>query len=286
MSRVAVVTDSAADLPPGLASGAGVTVVPLLVTFGEREYRAGIDMTPEEFWRRLTEPGAPFPRTAACAPGAFRDAFEHLFAAGAESVVCVTVGAKLSATLESARLARAALPERDIRLVDSASASMGQGMLALLAAELASAGATADAVIAELERRRHDGRLYVALDTLEYLRRGGRISAAQAAIGAALSIKPIITVEDGVVATADRVRTRRAARARLIELLTARPIERLVVIHGAAPEVGEFAAELADRAGLDESAVPRALIGPAVGAHLGPGVYGAVVLYRRGPEDR
>jgi DegV family protein with EDD domain len=118
------------------------------------------------------------------------------------------------------------------------------------------------------------------LETLEYLRRGGRISGAQAAIGSVLSVKPIITVENGLVETADKVRTRSKARERLLELLTAKPVERLAVLHGMAPDIDAFADELARRTGVERSAVTIDLIGASVGPHLGPGAYGAVVMQR------
>src|SRR5918999_1012403 len=106
---VAIVTDSASDLDPASAAADGVTIVPLLVSFGEEEYRAGVDLPVDEFWRRLTAPGAPFPKTAACSPGAFESAFREAFDGGADAIVCVTVGSKLSATHQSATIARDAL---------------------------------------------------------------------------------------------------------------------------------------------------------------------------------
>jgi DegV family protein with EDD domain len=277
---VAVVTDSASDLSPELARADGITVVPLIVSFGDKEYRTGVDIDVDEFWRQLTAPDAPFPKTAACSPGAFQEAFEAAFAAGADDIVCVTVGAKLSATNKSATIARDALAGRSIHVFDSASASMSQGLMALMAAEQAAAGRSATHIMGELERRRPDHRLYAMVDTLEYLRRGGRISGAQAAIGSVLSVKPIITVEDGVVETADRVRTRSKARERLLELLTQRPIERIAIIHCLAPEIDAFTAALTQRAGTSRSAVVQAIVGPSVGPHLGPGAYGACVVYR------
>jgi len=125
MRRVAIVTDSASDLDAGMAAADGIALVPLIAIFGDEEYRAGQDMTPREFWARLTAPGAPFPRTAAASAGAFQQAFERCLADGAEAVVCVTVAGTLSATLKSAQMARDALPDRDIQVVDSWGATCG-----------------------------------------------------------------------------------------------------------------------------------------------------------------
>lgn len=278
MSRVAIITDSASDLPADRAAAAGVTVVPLLAYFGEREYRAGVDLSYEDFWRELTAPGAPFPKTAAAAPGTFKEAFEAKFAEGFDEIVCVNVSSKLSATMGSALVAREMLPERAIHVVDSQSASMGLGLLVLLAAQRAREGKPAAEIVAELERRRGTLRLYVALETLEYLKRGGRLSPAKAAIGSLLSVKPIITVENGVVETADKPRTRSKARARVLELLSAVDPEMVAVLHGQAEDIEWFAAELAARIKFPRDKMSIDLIGPSVGPHVGPGVYGAVIL--------
>jgi len=283
MARVAIVTDSAADLTPADARAAGITVVPLEVTFGTERFRAGVDLTTEEFWARMLAPEAPFPTTAAASPGDFRDAFEACFAAGAEAIVCVDIAETLSGTIRSARIAREMLPGREIEIVDSRTASMGVGLLALLAAELAAAGRSAPEIASAIEQRRDDIDLYVALDTLEYLRKGGRISGAQAAIGGLLSVKPIITVREGLVVTADRVRTRSRARERCLELLTARPAERVSILHTMAPDVEAFRAELIRRmpGGIDPARVSIQPVGPSVGPHLGPGCLGGVVLLER-----
>jgi DegV family protein with EDD domain len=278
MSRVAIVTDSASDLPAERAAAAGVTVVPLIVSFGEREYTAGVDMSYEDFWRELTAPGAPFPKTAAAAPGAFKAAFEGLFEQGYDEVVCINVGSKLSATMGSAKVAREMLPERSIHVVDSESATLGQGVQVLLAAQRAREGRSAAEIIAELDKRRHTLNLYLALDTLEYLKRGGRISPARAAIGSVLSVKPIITIVDGVVETADRPRTRGKARARVLELLSSSKPEMIAVMHGQTDDIGEFADELARLTKFPRDQVSINLIGPSIGPHTGPGAYGAVIL--------
>jgi fatty acid kinase fatty acid binding subunit len=283
VSRVAIVTDSASDLPPAAAAAAGIEVVPLVVTFGSQTYKAGVELSTDEFWRRMTAPDAPFPTTAASAPGDFRTAYERCFAAGAPAIVSVHVAGTLSGTIKSAEIARGMLPDRDIRIVDSGSASMGQGILAELGVDMAKRGAGADEIAAAIEDRKADLDLYVALDTLEYLKKGGRISGAQAAIGTLLSVKPIITIREGLVHTADKPRTRGKARERVLELLTQRPIERLAVLY-APPADGEaFRREVLARltGKLDPARVSIQPIGPSVGPHIGPGCVGGVLLYER-----
>ena len=278
MGHVAIVTDSASDLVPG--ADEGITVIPLVVAFGDREFRAGQDLTADRFWDLLTEPGAPFPLTAATSPRVFEDAFRSCLAAGAESIVCVTVAGTLSAVIQSARLAREVFADREILVVDSWSASMGEGMLAQMGAEMAAAGASAGAIAQALQGRQKDLDLYVVLETLEYLRRGGRIGGARAALGTMLSVKPIITLRDGTVEQADRVRTRLRARQRLIELLSQAPVERIALLHARAPDIEAFGDELAQATGFPRERITTQLIGPTIGAHLGPGAYGAVVMRR------
>jgi len=280
---VAIVTDSASDLPAEVARQAGIAIVPLEVTFGSERFRAGIDLTTEAFWERMLAPSAPFPTTAASAPGDFKAAFEAAFEAGAPAVVCVTIGERLSGTLKSARIAAELLPDREIHVVDSRSASMAEGLLALLGVRLAADGASGADIAAAIEDRAADLDLFVALDTLEYLRRGGRISPAQAAIGGLIQIKPIITVRDGLVETADRVRTRGKARERVRELLTARPVEAIAFLYTPPADPASFRDEVVARlpGGVDPDRVSVQPVGPSVGPHLGPGCLGGVVLYRR-----
>jgi fatty acid kinase fatty acid binding subunit len=280
VSHVAIVTDSVSDLPPELAARQDIAVVPLIVSFGSESFRVNVDLTTDQFWERMTAPEAPFPTTAAAAPGDFLEAFKAAFAAGAEAVVCVNVSGELSGTLKSAQVAREMLAEREIHVVDTRSASMGEGMLAQIAAELATEGVSAAEIARVIEHRRSDVDLFVALDTLEYLKRGGRISGTRAAVGTMLSIKPIITVQDGIVENADRVRTRIRARERTLELLTASPIERATVLHTTGADVEAFRRQFIERTGLDPAKVPALTIGASVGPHLGPGCVGAVVIRR------
>jgi DegV family protein with EDD domain len=285
MSRVAIVTDSTADLAPAAAAAAGVRVVPLFIRFGEDEFRVGVDLSTEQFWERMLAPDAPFPTTAAPSPGTFRETFEACFAEGAEAIVCPTIGTKLSATFQSATLAAQALPDREIHVIDTGSTSMSTGIPALLAAQMAAAGIGGAEIAAEIRGRLPDVDLFVAVDTLDYLRKGGRLSPARAAIGTVLSVKPIITVTDGIVVMAEKPRTRAKARERVIELVTERPIERLAILHtptSPREEVDAFVAALVARVpgGIDPALVSVGLIGASTGPHLGPGLMGAAFLRR------
>jgi len=281
LSRVAIFTDSASDLDPDLAATEGISVVPLLVSFGSDTYKAGVEMSTEAFWERMVAPDAPFPKTAASSPGVFKEAYEAAFTAGAEAIVSVHAAGTLSGTIKSAQIARDMLPDREIHIVDSLSASMSEGILARMGVELAAEGRSAAEIAEVLEARTGDIVVYVALETLEYLRKGGRISGAQAAIGTLLSVKPIIRLKEGVVDTAERVRTRSKARERLIELICEHPIERLAILHTVSPDVEAFRDEVVARApGLDVADVTIGLVGASVGPHLGPGCVGAAVLYR------
>jgi DegV family protein with EDD domain len=288
MSTTAVITDSTADLMPDVAAAAGIRVVPLYVQFGADSFQVGVDLTTEEFWQRMLAPGAPTPSTAAPSPGTFRDTFEACFADGAEAIVCTLIGSKLSGTFQSATLAAGMFPDREgsIHLVDTGSTSMSTGIPALLAAELAAAGVPAAEIAERVRARLPDLDLYVAVDTLEYLRKGGRLSASRAVIGTMLSVKPIITVRDGEVILAERQRSRMKARARVIELITKEPIERLAIVHtptSTADEVAAFRDALLAKVpgGIDPSAVSVGLLGASTGPHLGPDLMGACFLRKR-----
>ena len=282
MSRIAIFTDSASDLDPALAAAEGIAIVPLLVNFGNQSFKAGAEMSTADFWERMVAPDAPFPTTAASSPGDFKEAYEQAFAAGADAIVSIHVANSLSGTIKSAQIARDMLPDRDIFIVDSLGASMAEGILAQLGVRLAAAGRPAADIADVLASRAADMRIYLALETLAYLKKGGRISGAQAAIGTLLSVKPIIRVKDGVVDTVDKVRTRAKARERLIELICERPIERLSILHTMSPDVEAFRDAVLDRVSgdLDPTSVSIDLVGASVGPHVGPGCVGAAILYR------
>jgi len=286
MGHVAIVTDSTSDLAPEHAAAAGITIVPLYVRFGAEEHRAGVDLTTTEFWTRMLAPGTAIPTTAAPSPGDFRTTFETLFAGGADAIVCPTLGTKLSATFQSATLAAQALPGREIHVIDTGSTSMSTGIPALIAADLAREGLPAAEIARRVRDRLPDVSLFVAVDTLEYLRKGGRLSAAAAVVGTMLAVKPIITVTDGLVAMSEKQRTRGKARARVIELIAQQPIERLALLHtptSTPEEVAAFrdAVIAAIPGGVDPAMISTGHIGASTGPHLGPDLMGAAFLKAR-----
>ncbi len=277
---IGVVTDSSCDLPDELLDRAGVAVVPLTIRFGAEELVDREDITPDDFWRRLPQ-ATELPQTAAPSPGRFEAAFRRLAADGAEGVVAVCISGALSGTVQSAQVAATAVAgDIEVRVVDSRLASGALGLAALGAAEAAAAGGGLDEVEEAARSAAAASGVLGALDTLEYLKRGGRIGAAQALLGELLSVKPLIALEDGEVVPAGRVRTRRKALAALVEHVRelAPRLEALVVVHGAAPDVDAFTAAVAAVAPPDRLTV--SMLGPVVGTHAGPGLIG--VCHRLG----
>jgi DegV family protein with EDD domain len=277
---VAVVVDSGSDLTPSQLRETGIRQVPLSVAFGEQTFLSPDELTPEAFWERLSAPDCPFAHTAAPSVGQFKLAFEKAFEDGHEAIVCICLSEGLSATVKHARMAAEMLPGRAISVVDSKSASLGIGALAMRAVALASSGASAGEIEAQLTKLRESVDLYVGLDTLEYLRKGGRIGYAKAAIGGLLSIKPIITMTDSVVVVMDQPRTRSKATERVIELLTERPLVELHVLYSPPADPAVFRdAVLARMPAPAPRVVTTQIIGPVIGAHIGPGAYGAIRVF-------
>ncbi len=281
MGHVAVVTDSTASLPPEVAREHGITVVPLQLVIGSHSYADGVDADagPEQVAAALRE-FVPV-STSRPSPELMAETYEDLARQGAEAIVSVHLSADMSATYESSLLAakRVGVP---VTCVDTRQVGAATGYAALSAAEAAAAGAAAPEV-ARVARRRADSSsslFYVA--TLEYLRRGGRVGAAAALVGSALAVKPILAIEDGRVVTRDKVRTASRAIARLEELSAracgVRPVE-VTLIHLDNAEQAEALAErLSTRLGEQLQGEIRVTeVGAVLGAHVGPGLLGAVV---------
>lgn len=278
MGAIRIVTDSACDIPVDIAERLAITVVPLSIRFGSDEFVDREGLTPKEFWDRCRQ-SAVLPETAAPSPGAFQAAFEEARQSGADGVVCMTLSSELSATYQAARAAGEAMAPFPVAVIDSRAVTMAQGLLAIAAAEAAAAGATFEEVVALTD---HDVPLVGvvgALDTLEHLKKGGRVGGAQALLGSVLSIKPLLELADGKVAEAGRARTRAKALSQISKLVHEKaPFARLAVAHGSAADVDTLLAMLAD-VETDEPIVLTE-IGSVVGTHGGPGIIGICWLKR------
>ena len=276
-ARVHIITDSSCDLSEEVTTGLGITVVPLEIRFGMQSFTDRVELSTADFWTRCRT-SEELPSTAAPSPGAFAQAYQRAADAGASDVVVITLSGDLSATIEAAQQAASEAPSGlTCHVVDSRTVSAGLGLLVIAAAELAATGADgsqiADAVRASAERVR----VHAALDTLENLRKGGRIGAAQSLLGSVLSIKPLITVTDGRVEPAGKQRTRTRALAHLVDLVaTEGPnISVIAVMHADCDDVDDFVARIAP---LTDTEPRVMLIGPVVGAHAGVGTIGVVFI--------
>jgi DegV family protein with EDD domain len=269
---VAIVTDSTADLPPELARSHGITVVPLTLNFEGKGLLDGVDIRPDEFYRRL--PSATMhPTTSQPAPGRFAEVYRALLAEHDE-VVSIHISKKLSGTYESARQAADMTDAKRVRVVDSELVSMSLGLITLAAANLASSGSDAKSVESKVLDMRTQVHTYFSVATLEFLRRGGRIGRASALLGSVLQLKPVLCIRDGLVTPLERVRTFERALNRVVEL--AREVDRG---QGVCVIVGHADAEAdAERIGRELDSIAETLmiqpLGPVVGAHAGPGVVG------------
>ncbi len=268
-----MVTDSASDLPGSVVSDLGVVVVPLTVRFGESVLDGELDPTPARFWEQCAR-SAVLPETAAPSPGAFARAFSEAGESGSAGVVCVTISGALSGTFDAARAGAATVAQTiPVRVIDSRSATMGEGLAAMAAARLAAAGKSLDEVAGAVEELVPRTRVYGALGGLDHLKRGGRIGGAQAFLGSLLSIKPIIEVRAGRVEAESRQRTRARSLQYLVEKVRQHsPVEHLAVMHGAAPDLDDLLDQL--RAALPGQEILVGDLGPVIGAHTGPGTIG------------
>jgi DegV family protein with EDD domain len=276
---VAVVTDSTAYLPDELIEGYGIHVVPLYVVLAGRSGREGWDVGPDEVARTLAVRGQTV-STSRPTPGDFVAAYRRALDEGADRLVSIHLSSELSGTWDAARLAASQVGEHIVTVVDSRSAAMGAGFAVLAAARSAAAGADAATVARTAQEIADATRTFFVVDTLEHLRRGGRIGSAAAVLGSALAVKPVLHVRDGRVVPLEKVRTSARALNRLVqravEAAGQGPVS-VAVHHLAAAEKAErLAADIRDRLPqLRELHVSE--LGAAIGAHVGPGAVGIVV---------
>ncbi len=277
---IKIITDSTCALPPDFLTERNIPLVHLKVNFGDTEsYDELTGITNEEFYRRITTDKTAFPSTSQPAAGDFKTVYENIAAPGDELLV-VTLSGKLSGTFNSAQTAVKLVSDISVTVFDSQSLALGLGLMVATASDMALAGKSMDEILARLEHMRLNMRIFFVVDTLEYLRRGGRIGAASAFLGSILNIKPILSVTDGVLQPFDRVRSKRKALARIIKELRAsvpnpeQPVQ-LGVMHAAAPdEMDALEAQVL-------AAFPNIVrtisgeISPVLGSHGGPGLLSA-----------
>ncbi len=274
MPRIHVVTDSGSDLPKSTREQYNIHVVPLSIQFGEEIYRDGVELSADQFYHRLTE-SADLPSTCQPSPADFVKCYEEISEPG-DQIISVHLSSKLSGTYQSAVLASTMVEDRDIHVIDTKSASLGIGLVVVAVAEAVQNGASVEEAVALAERVIDELKVYFVVDTLEYLRRNGRIGAASALVGSLLNIKPVLTLENGIVTPFDKVRGKAKAVRKIFDILgdyiKARPGQRLRiglshgnVLHEAQQLVDRIKSEFAGNDLIVE------LVGPTIGVHAGPG---------------
>jgi len=274
---VKIVTDSTSDLPPQVVKELGITVVPLYVNFGNESYRDGIDLTSKEFYDKLVS-SKTLPTTSVPSIGNFADAYDKL-AKGTDEIMAIILSSKLSATYEAASQAVGLMKQKcRVEVIDSQWAAMAQGFIVIAAARAAKGGASFDEVVAIAQRNISRVDFRAAFDTLEYLRRGGRIGRAQAFLGSVLKVNPIITLKDGVVEPAGRTRSRAKAIEHLYNfVMSYSHIEEIAIEDAACPDEAEMLAERLNSK-FPKARIYRSGTTPVIGTHTGPGLLLVSVL--------
>lgn len=270
---IKIVTDSACDIPPTLAQQLGINVVPVFINIGDQSYIDGVEMTRQRFYEQLPHFDS-HPSTAAPPPGTFTQVYEKLAAEGANHIISIHISDKLSNTFNAARLGAEAANHIPITLIDTDQITIAAGMLVMMAAEAAHAGQSVAEINALLQQYISHTRIFGMIDTLDALRRSGRVNWAQFGFGTLLQIKPIMMIAKGEIEVVARVRTRKKALPHLQQLVEQfAPFERIAILHTHAIELAEaLRQEAQDRFNWKE--IPIMEVGPAVGTHLGVGAVG------------
>ena len=273
MTSVHIVTDSSCDLPDNLISEMNIKIVPLKIRFGDTEFVDRVELTTDHFWEKC-QASDELPSTAAPSPGAFVEEFQNAANEGATGVVAIILSGELSATIEAAQqAAQLVKDEIEVRVIDSRTVTLGLGSVVMGAASAANSGANIEEVAAIASDSVNRTQVHAALDTLENLRKGGRIGAAGSLLGSMLSIKPLIEVRNGVVEPAGKQRTRGKALSYLVGVVeqNADQIEQIFVTHAACDDVDSFLEQVRSVVSVE---VLVGEVGPVVGAHAGIGTIG------------
>jgi DegV family protein with EDD domain len=277
---IKIVTDSTCDLPESVVTRYGITVVPLYINLGSKGYLDGVELSRQEFYERLPTYN-PLPTTATPGTDIFRKAYDKLSDEGATEILSIHISISLSATVDVARLAARETHSVPVTVVDSRQLSLGTGFLVERAAQAAAEGCSMSEIMAVLEDQIPRTHVIAALDTLEYLRRSGRMNSAVAALGTLLQMKPLLKMYNGHP-TAERVRTNNGATERLVSLMSdLAPFERVAFVHSHAPAKADSLRHQVQHL-LPAGEIPSVEITPVLGANIGPGASGfAVVTARR-----
>ena len=267
--KLAIVTDSVSDISPKIAKELNIKVVPLTVIFGTEQFLDGIELSNAEFFKKLeTDPN--HPSTSQPSPEAFVKTYEKLLKEGYE-ILSVHVSAKLSGTINSAEQAIKAIDTNKIKIIDTGSASMAQGLVAMSAARAAKNAKSLDELADIAESTSKKTTVFVAMDTMEFLKRGGRIGKARAMLGSILNIKPIITTNDGEIVPHSRARTIKKAISSMINDMGEKDqIIEVAVLHSTTPDLAKDVMTQINAQNLNNAGTITE-IGPVVGTHAGPG---------------
>ncbi|PKM90423.1 MAG: DegV family protein [Firmicutes bacterium HGW-Firmicutes-12] len=277
IKKIKIVTDSTADLPVSLLNEYNISIIPLKVIFKDNIYREGVDITTKEFYEKLLN-SEQLPMTSQPSPGEFQELYEELTQDGS-TVISIHISAKMSGTCQSAVLAKNSLPDRDIRVIDSEQVTMSLGLIVLAAAKAAKENNTADEIEALAYEVSKRVKLFFIVDTLDNLQKGGRIGKASALIGTVLNIKPILTVEDGIVTPYEKIRGKSKAIERIVGILKEydnnNKLKFCVILHAnALDEAVSLHERVITQINPHENIISD--IGAVVGTHAGAGTIGVV----------
>ena len=273
--KIIIVTDSSAYIPDEAQEDLNIAVIPLWLLWDEKSYQDGIDIFPDEFYRRLKE-SKTLPTSSQPSAQEFVDFYQKVLA-DADAIVSVLVSSKISGTIASAEAAAAEHPEWGVRIVDSYSSAMGLGLTVLAAARAAEGGRSIDQVVAAAENMRDRVNTIFVVDTLEYLHKGGRISGGKRLLGSALNIKPILHFEEGQIRPLSQARTKHKALNQLLEIveerLDGKLMQETAIMDVNSPDEGDMVADMV-RERFKPDRVHRTTVSPVVGTHVGPGTVG------------
>lgn len=276
---ISIITDSTADIPKELLNKYKIIEMPLTVHFGEEEFKDRIDITEEQFYEKLVS-SKELPSTSQVNPVAFEEVYKQELQKG-NDIISIHISSELSGTYQSAVIARDSIGSEKISLVDSRSATLALGMVVLKAAELAEKGLTREKTVEQVEEYKNSVKILIMVDTLEYLKKGGRLSGTQAMIGGILNIKPILTIDNGKVVVVEKGRGVKKASKRIVEIMKEKgnniADQTIGIVNAKSSEiVGDLKELIKTELGTEKYI--EASVGSVIATHVGPGAFGVVFV--------